>query len=208
MALKINWQYLFENQSYFNQLFATHYPFTENELLVYHPIISIGSPIYYLYDDIFSQTVFGLIFNDKVQWTEKLQELYYEKPQLIYAADSDIYSFELKFNNLPLSINLELENTRSINQDQIISGYGYSDEEGYYDNLNDELNNSDKCFDEILTKFEFSNLELDSIVTKENNIYIANYKFYQTFINCICNDMPDFSIPRFYEKLKIEQIKT
>lgn len=80
---KITWYFLKENFSFFNQLFATHYPFTENELIKFQKIISVGSP-YLTLDSgaINCETNFGLIFNENIQWTEELKQIYYEEPSV------------------------------------------------------------------------------------------------------------------------------
>lgn len=103
---------------------------------------------------------------------------------------------------MPLSINDEFDNIKSIAQNQILSGYEYSDEEGYYDHLPDELNNSDKYYNEILSKAKFSDLELYDKVANSIFEYTCNKNFHSSSIELIKKAIPDFSVINYYNKYK------
>lgn len=190
---KLSWDFLLEHCVFFNQLFSTYYPFTENELLRFQKIISIGSP--YLSLDsgsIHCHTIFGLIFNDTVQWTEKLKELYYEKPQVLYAGGSrDEYSFEIEFDQLPLNLIEELESIKSnLHEETFIDDQGYCN-----------LNLYNGYYDYILEKTEFSAFELTNIMQRDDKfLYIANRYVYLNYLKYIYEEIPDFSIEKFFEK--------
>ncbi len=68
--------------------------------------------------------------------------------------------------------------------------------------MSDELNNSDKYYNEILIKTKFSDFELYE--KPINNIfeYIANADFYSASIEFIKKAIPDFSVIKYYEKYK------
>ncbi|WP_019986446.1 ATP-dependent DNA helicase [Rudanella lutea] len=200
----LNWVFLLDKFEFYNQLFSTHYHFTENELIKLHSILSIGRP--YLTIDsgaIHCPTTFGLIYNNKIKWINHLKNLYYQEPRLLYAGGStDEYSYNIEFDKLPLSINDEFEDIKSIARNQILSGYEYSDKEGYYDHLPDELDSSDKYYNEILTKTKFSDFELYNIVANNVFEFTGNAHFYSASIELLKNAIPDFSVINYYDKYK------
>lgn len=201
---KLNWGFILDNFIFYNQLFSTHYPFTENELINLNSILSVGSP-YLTLDSgaIHCSTTYGLIYNYKIKWTENLKNIYYVEPKLLYAGGStDEYDYEIDFDKLPLSIINEFNKIKSIAKSQILSGYKYSDEEGYYDALSDELDNSDKHYNEIIVTTKFSDFELCEIVTNNVFAYIGNKHFYSASIELIKKALPDFSVINYYSIIK------
>lgn len=202
----LSWEILFEHRDFFNQFFSTFYSFTEAQLIVFHGKLIVGSPYIDLGDDFYLnlKTEFGLIFNKNIIWTEKLRKIYCEEPRLLWAGGStDVYSFEIKFDELPLGIIEEIESLKSIYQNQIINGYGYSEEDGYYDSLGDELDNLEKSFNNVLLKKDFSNEEILKIITNNLKKYFGNRIFCERLINKIHKDINDFNIEGFYSNIKI-----
>jgi hypothetical protein len=155
-------------------------------------------------DSIHLKTNFGLIYNDNIVWSEKLQKIYYKEPVLLYAGGgTDEYSYEIKFDELPLDINEEIEGIKSIYQNQIINGYGYSEEDGYYDSLSDELDNLEKYFNYVLFTKDFSNEEILKVITSNYENYFGNRIFCERLIDKIHKDINNFNIEVFYSNLKI-----
>lgn len=190
---KMNWDFLLDNFKFYNQLFSTHYHFTENELIKLHSILSIGSP-YLTLDSgsIHCPTSFGLIYNNKIEWSEYLKNIYYKEPQLLYAGNrSDEYSFKIEFDKLPLSISDEFENTKSFSVDQLLSGH--EDTHEY---------NLEKYYNEILKKTKFRDKELYDIVANHEFEYIGNSYYYLACIELFKKEMPDFSVINYYDKYK------
>lgn len=195
LSYKLSWSFLVENGIFFNQLFSTHYSFTEKDLIEFEKKLSVGSP----YKSIDSgaiqlTTEYGLIFNENIEWSKKLREIYYSEPTLIYAGGrSDEYSFSIDFEQLPLNLFVELSHVKSNLHDEI-----FIDEEGYFDS-----NLYDSYFDFIIKRTEFTDIELIGILQKNNRLlYISSKPFYTNFLKFIEREIQDFSIEKFYEKYK------
>lgn len=202
----LSWDLIFEHKVFFNQFFSTYYSFSESQLITFHGKLSVGSPYIDLLDDYILnlKTEFGLIFNKNIIWTEELKNIYYEEPRLLWAGGSeDVYSFEIKFDELPLDINKEIESLKSIYQNQIINGYGYSEEEGYYDYLVDELDNLDSQFNNIILRKDFSNEDILKVITNNLKNYFGNIIFCDRLISKIHKDINDFNIEGFYSNINI-----
>lgn len=201
----LNWEIIFEHSDFFNQFFSTFYSFTEAQLIDFYGKLIIGSPYIDLRDDFYLnlKTEFGLIFNRNIVWTEKLKMIYYEEPKLLWAGSEDVYSFEINFDELPLDINEEIESIKSIYENQIINGYGYSEEDGYYDSLSDELDNLEKSFSNVLLRKDFSNEVILKVITNNHKNYFGNRIFCERLIKKIHNDIIGFNIEVFYSNMNI-----
>ena len=200
---QINWGFVLQNSDFMNQLFSTYHSFSENELITFHKIISLGSPscereFRFNEGSGFVPTVFGLIFNSTINWTEKLIKIYYKDPVFLYAGNSrDEYSVEIDFSKLPLSIEQEIENAKSISKYCIISN-AYSYDEDDYDSLSQSQKEIDEKYDRFLSKVNFELKEIIEII--ENNMieYIANKNFYLATLDILKNGIHNFSIGEFY----------
>jgi len=191
----VNWDFLLKNGDFFNQLFSSYFPFNENELSNHRDIISIGSP-YLVMDSgaIHCSTIFGLIFNKQIKWTDKLKELYYEEPRLLYAGSgTDEYSFTLDFDKLPLSFKDELESIKSNLHEET-----FVDENDFYDS-----NLYDTFYDYIFEKIEYNSFELIELLDRQDSfLYITNRHIYVNFLKNIKETISDFSINKFFEEYK------
>lgn len=198
--IKFDWGFVFKFKSFFNQLFSTFYDFDENELDKYFGKLEIGSP--HLTDRFYTiqDTIFGLLYNKKIKWTEFLKLKYYRRPELLRVTENaDVYSFQIDFESLPLEILDEMESIKGFIELRILDGYGYSEEENYYDQLNDDLKNLEKYYNNILSKSHFTGEEILNIIVKSENDYIFNSNFYFQVISKLNFDMEDFSIDEFYK---------
>lgn len=201
ISTSLNWDFIFEHKDFFNQLFSTYHYFSEKELIKFKEKLSVGSPFLVLDSvPIQFETIFGLIYNKEICWTDKLINLFYEKPYLIYAGDKDEYSYEIDFKKLPLSISEELEHNKSVKINKLLDGYGFSKEEGHYDELNNQIELLDKHYDDIFLKAVFFDNELIEIVKSKNSIYVVNKNFYSQLLKKLYSDIPHFSIDEFYLK--------
>ena len=202
----INWSFILDNIDFFNQLLSTYHHFTESELIKFHEYISVGSPcsvreMRYDSGTVFEPTVFGLIFNTNINWTEKLKSIYYKESDLLYVGNSrDEYSFEIDFGNLPLSLSQEIENAKDYSQTSIISQYGYSEDESYYDSLIQSIDDINYKYDGILSRINFDRQEILDIICGNITENIANKNFYLATISVIKNQIPNFSIEELYDK--------
>ena len=207
-AISINWKYILNNFDFLNDLFSTYHSFSEMELIYFNEYISVGSPsvereMPFDSGRVFKQTVFGLIFNTTIIWTDKLKSIYYKETEMLYVGNSiDEYSFEIDFSALPLSLFQEIEYAKTNSQNSIISCYSYSEEEGYYDSLNKALDDIDKKYDGILGKVNFEDKDIIEIINNKEFENIANKNFYFSTINSIKNSVPNFSIHEFFERYK------
>jgi ATP-dependent DNA helicase PIF1 len=203
----INWTFVLNNIDFFNQLFSTYHSFSEWELIYFNEYISVGSVCWgrqspYSSAISFEPTVFGLIFNTTINWTDKLKSIYNKGPKLYVGHTMDQYVGEIDFSLLPISLIQEIESAKVNSQNSIISCYGYSEEEGYYDILNQTIDDIDSRYSGVLEKIIFDEDDLIEIIDKMLFEYIANKNFYIAIINTIEAKIPDFSIHEFYRKYK------
>lgn len=197
----LSWDILFEHKDFFNQFFSTYYSFSESQLIAFQGKLSVGSPYIDLLDDLSlnRKTEFGLIFNKNIIWTEELKKIYYEEPRLLWVGHQDVYSFEIKFDDLPLDINKEIERVKYIYQNQIIDDCQYD----YY-NIGDKLDNLDSNFNILLLRKNFSNEDILKVVINYStnyyfsNIILGNIVFCKRLISKIHKDINDFNIESFY----------
>lgn len=207
-----NWGFLLKNKSFFNELFATYYKFSEGDLIKYKRIISTGCPsiereAQFQSSTYLSDPVFGLIFNETILWTELLKSIYFKKSELLYVGNSrDEYSFEIDFDKIPMCPSEEVEKARNISSSSIFSSMdGDASDEQFINTLMRAIEMNEKKYTGIIEKTSFSKNEVFSIVDNGMSIYIANNGFYNYTLSYIKADIPSFSIPNFY-KILLEEI--
>lgn len=202
-AFSLDWNFLYENRGFFNQFFSTFYSFTETELFEYYGKLSIGCPYTELGEGIYLdlKTEFGLIYNKNIAWTEKIQKLYYEKPYVFYAGSRDVYSYELKFDELPLRLDEEFERCKRILEDSVLEDGGIPDEncnEDDWEIFFQEFHSVGKYYDEIIFKKTFSNKEILQIIEKNYTNFFYNQVFCKRLTIKIKSDISDFNLQMFY----------
>lgn len=202
---------LLENKEFFNQFFSTTYPFTEQQLFDFYGKLKVGHPSMIIGSEGFRMdTIFGLIYNPRIRWTEKIQKLYYDEPRLLWAGSGkDEYSFDIKFNKLPLDIVEEVDGNKSVTQNIIIEHYGYGYNNGdsldFLEGMEDELEDVDKEFEKIFLGEKFSDEEILKIIKNNNVNYFCNQIFCESLKNKIFRDINIFSIEVFYSKIEINE---
>lgn len=195
----LNEAFIVENWSFFNSVFATHYPFTIEQLINLKDEICWGGCVYSFYDNDymhFYQPPPGAIFNSSISWTKTL---------------IDIADFECNHlagtwydeDAIPLDKRTELERNDSELLNGIISGCSTGEEaaeatEGYETSV--------EFFDrkyESINPDELSQIILDFEDKKRvTKAIIFNPTFYNVLIKCIKQTVQDFDILDFYEKIK------
>lgn len=199
----LTWKVLLMHSSFFNHFFSTFYEFNESQLNRYHKMLIIGRPSLFIGSDIGSlDTVFGLIFNTNIKWTENLKKLYYYEPSLIYAGDGrDVYEYELEFDKLPESIDEEIKGIELSAEGAIIDSYRDTENEEDYDNLGQELEHSISYYENIRTKENFTDSDILNIIEERNFCFWGNSKFRSTLINKLFRDISSFNVEDFYLKI-------
>lgn len=195
-----DWEFVFQNKDFFNQLFSTYYNFSEEELIELKGKLVLGNPVIEFEGyNIFPN--YGLIYNKTIRWTNNLI--------LHYLADlrniTNVllpYSghYEIQFVDLPLDSVQVLEEVKNVRQFLIINSYSYSEDEEYYDSLDEELKNNDLNFYNILNQKEFSSSDLRNYITNlgDYKYYLSNISFCVNVFNKLVADIEDFKVYSFY----------
>jgi hypothetical protein len=195
-----DWDFLYQNKDFFNQFFSLNYSFTENELLEFKGKLVMGNRLEY-FDGSYVNPNYGLIYNQKIRWTNNLIINYLSS--LLKVTDFLLpFSghYEIQFIDLPFDSRDVIDQVRGLNQSLIINGYSYSEEEGYYDSLDEKLKDNDLYYHDMLNQKEFSSSDLiDYIMNSDNyKYYLSNNSFCGQVMNKISTDMRDFNIRTFY----------
>ena len=194
------WELITKHQRFLNSIFSTYFNFNEIQLEKYYGKISVGSPRLTDGHYTIQSTEFGLIYNPNILWTEKLKRKYHKNAELVRVTENaDVYSFEIVFEKLPLLLSEEMIERKEFEIDAQINSYGYSKEEGYYDNLNSEIESIENYYKTLIEKSNFTDEELLTIIKNDNKDYIYNYKFYNALMKKIKKDIKGFSIHSFFE---------
>lgn len=198
-----DWPLLVNNFNFFNQLFSAYLPFSENDLVAFHKSLSLGSPSSlrnYQYSSGygFEPTVYGLIFNRNITWTKKLIAIYYQQSYLLYPGSAeDVYTIEINFEQLPLSFYNEIIDTKRQVINSLISSYGYSEEEAYYDGLSEGIDYYQQYYDNVLEKKTFTPIEVLDILRNKFTDFICNDAFANCVMNIINSEIKDFNYEKF-----------
>ncbi|MHB0756963.1 hypothetical protein [Polaribacter sp. M15] len=196
MLNKFSWYFLKNHYSYFNELFSTFNDFSEKELLNLSDKLELGRLKIYNEDFFYSPRKFGLIFNNNIEWTTVLKEKYYKKPKIVKTTKYvNIYSYEINFDSLPISIYTEMKNERNTIIIKSNEAYGgiMSDEW-----VNNEIE-SIKAFHKMLNeKSDFNDSTLYRIAENGNLNFFCNNDFYGKIFEKLNNDIKNFGVMKFY----------
>lgn len=127
-----SFKYLKDNKLFFLTLFAIHFPFSEDELVELKSFLPLGSGGYSMEIDSGSNVIwarYGLAYNQNIQWTVELKELYFKKSELIYAGAGTDEWFIVDFNQFPLNPDIEIDFARNQWMENDIKAFEL-DEEG------------------------------------------------------------------------------
>jgi hypothetical protein len=194
------WELITIHQRFLNSIFSTYFNFNEIQLEKYYGKVLVGSPELTDGFCVIQSTEFGLIYNPNILWTEKLKRKYHKNAELVRVADySDVYSFEIVFEKLPLLLSQERVLVKDLKINAHVDSYGSSKELGDYDNLVSEIECIENYYKTLIEKSNFTDEELLTIIKNENKDYIYNYKFYKALMKKIKKDIKDFSITSFFE---------
>jgi hypothetical protein len=115
---------------------------------------------------------------------------------LLYAGSGiDEYSYEINFDELPLSLLNEIEIQKSILLGNTFDNYDGESE----DELQEDMERAEKYYNDLISKY-FNYNELIDIVKNNNNKYICNKHIYSQLLKILHSNIPDFSIDKFYDK--------
>ena len=192
----LGWDILFEHNDFFNRFFSTFYSFSEKELIDFYKKLELGyeftSPSIDLEPLGVGQALYGLQYNRNIFWTTSLRELYSEKHNNRF----DFYYIK-NFAELPFEIN-----------EQVTSHYHFEQMQDMYHQYskkpteNLEIKN---YYDKIFFKKHFTNNEIMTIINQYDLDYFCNEVFVTKLKNKIIEDIPDFNLTKFYDKInKIE----
>ena len=99
---------------------------------------------------------FDLVFNPVVHWTEKLKQLYYKEPALLYAGGgTDEYSFDLDFSKKPLSIKNEIDNIHQYYDDWATEHLLYPGNDGLYQDLSHQIDYNKQYFSSLMERKQY-----------------------------------------------------
>ena len=201
-GFNFNWKFILNHADYLNQLFSTYHEFSEDQLIKLKSKLFVGyiNSIEFTGETLTS-ICFGLIFNKYIKWSKSLQELYYEKPMLVWAGDgTDEYSYEINFSKLPHSLREQAHDMRQIADSKIIRSLEYSEEKDAYEYMNSLLIENKNFYTEIIMSTDYSSQSILSIIENNQIEYITNQYFYNKVLHKIRNDISDFSVVEFYRR--------
>lgn len=200
-----DWDFLYQNKYFFNQFFSLNYSFTENELLEFKGKLVMGNRLEY-FDGAYVNPNYGLIYNQKIRWTNNLILNYL--PDLLKVTDFLLpfsVHYEIQFIDLPFDSRDVIDQVRGLNQSLIINGYSYSEEEGYYDSLDEELKDNELYYKDMLNQKEFGSADLINCITNSGDYkyYLSNNSFCEKLMIKLCADIEDFNIHAFYSNIEL-----
>lgn len=199
---KISWNFIIENSSFFLELFSTHYPFSEEQLLNFKDLLIFGEEKYiYSHYDKFVTT--GLRFNKNIIWTEKLKDCY------------EIYGYLKKTYNekkLKLEYKVIYSDRYPVVLDNLIDLYQRNNDSRYFvlgtifEEPESKICHLDKPYEEyeLLNTFsnsnyKFSKKEIFDLI-KQNSLIIAYFEhFYKQIFEAIQKAEQPFSIDKFLD---------
>lgn len=203
----ISFDYLVRESKFFLTLFAVHYPFKKPLLCKYHDIILLGSGHYSIWisdAEAYYYPTYGLGFNDHITWDQDLQTIYYRKPFIIHPDNGRDLISEIDFSDYPLDKNIAIN--RAIDEwKNIDMRIGSIDTEGrlinetldYFSNLYLKKDFTDTTFDKIKEYIGFYNAN-DNL---QIPVIVLNYNLYLAILIFIINEVPEFSIINYLEKI-------
>lgn len=187
------------NKNFFLHLLSTHYPFNEEQLKRYNKILPFGTE-YSTSDERSSFEITGLIFNKNIVWTNILQEIYYQPPELIYVGEStDVGSRETDFSRYPITYNDNLEKYKNFEISRALKCCSDVEEMGRCDEYIEEEYESLKAI--VDKSYKFDDDELKKIITN-SNLLIASYEhFYRQVMELVERSNGNFRIVNFLEEI-------
>lgn len=201
-----SWDFIANNRDFFLEIFSTHYPFSEKQLLKYQNILSFG--IEYAEMDEASQFFCtGLIFNRNIAWTENVQRKYYQPELLLYVGNSiDVYSLETKFDRFPLNFSNVIDAYEEHRITLLCLTCNSGEDLAYWhEELEKECNDLRRLSN---PGYIFSLEEIFSL-TEEKNLILASFQhFYEQVLSKISTSVDSFTIESFLDYIITVQEKT
>jgi len=100
---KFNWHFLIENKEAVLSIFSTHYPFNSSQLIKFKNLLHLGQT-YEISNGYELWYKPGLIFNDNINWTKYIQNLFQRPKSEVPMYDGGCYILEpLDFSKIPYS---------------------------------------------------------------------------------------------------------
>ncbi|KIA89595.1 hypothetical protein [Kaistella jeonii] len=196
---KFTWQFLYEYRTAFNYLFSGNYSFSEKQLIDFKNYLELGNEHYEINSVISKELKLGLIFNTNICWTDYLEILFYNKPQIIYTGDGiDIYDYQIDFAKLPIDKTVELFKNKDYQESLFIKLYEAIESDTDSQHITVEFERNQKYYNLLREKTNYSADEIFHIMSGEERLHYFNENFYNIVFEKITNDIPNFTIEKFY----------
>jgi hypothetical protein len=186
---KLDWDFIIRHRVFFNEFLSSYYPFTEREIINFIDDIEIGG-MFFLDIDINNFIYFfGLLFNNKIEFSKKIKNIIENNMQ-----DDGLNEKDMPRNKIE-NIERDKKGWKGIILEKL-NKKKYSWEEA-----ENKLSNIDKHFSRVIYDKKFNSERIIKIIRIEGEArsYIANQFFCEALFNKIMIDIDDFSIKKFYQ---------
>lgn len=206
--LNFTWDFMIANSRFFLTLFSMYYKFSEDQLVRFKDQLIFGSTVESHEDHSIPQAMhaqYGLNFNDKIVWTDKVKKAYWVEPYIIHAFGTEDVWYKRDFENLPLSSETELNFFQDYLSNRAI---WYCEDYEESRKLHEASIEYTVQLEKELQRKEFENWKSyvnNFDVNRQSDCinFIFNKNFYNAMYRKILIDIPEFEIESYIDRLAL-----